>query len=103
MGLRLFLIEPLVPPHFYHPFLLCRTLGAEWQEPWGFPPIDMAGWVTGLCGLLPFPLDYADQTSPKPAHRRDEFPYNITNVNAGENGVWESFSEQLQGLVLDQS
>ena len=27
VGLRLFLIEPLVPPHFYHPFLLCRTPG----------------------------------------------------------------------------
>lgn len=26
-GLRLFLVEPLVPPYFHHPSLLCRTPG----------------------------------------------------------------------------
>lgn len=43
MGLRLFLVEPLVPPPSTpHPCSV-EPLGAEWQEPWGVP--SGYGWL----------------------------------------------------------
>lgn len=43
VGLRLFLIEPLVPHTSTTLFCSVEPLGAKWQEPWGFPP--GYGWL----------------------------------------------------------